>query len=105
MSQLAKEHKVRSTRHNVNRATSLDQMLAHLHNPGGMSVPMTSDVVCDHRCHRASSFLPVLCVDTCLLYTSDAADEEDSVDLGGRRIIKKKKIYKSNKVCKPKRLS
>src|SRR5665648_333858 len=28
-------------------------------------------------------------VDTCLLYTSDAADEEDSVDLGGRRIIKK----------------
>src|SRR5665648_901456 len=23
---------------------------------------------------------------TCLLYTSDAADEEDSVDLGGRRI-------------------
>src|SRR5665648_106902 len=30
----------------------------------------------------------------CLLYTSDAADEEDSVDLGGRRIIKKKKIKK-----------
>src|SRR5674536_274296 len=27
----------------------------------------------------------------CLLYTSDAADEEDSVDLGGRRIVKKKK--------------
>ena len=27
----------------------------------------------------------------CLLYTSDAADEEDSVDLGGRRVIKKKK--------------
>ena len=26
----------------------------------------------------------------CLLYTSDAADEEDSVYLGGRRIIKKK---------------
>ena len=28
---------------------------------------------------------------TCLLYTSDAADELDGVDLGGRRIIKKKK--------------
>ena len=27
----------------------------------------------------------------CLLYTSDAADELDGVDLGGRRIIKKKK--------------
>ena len=30
---------------------------------------------------------------TCLLYTSDAADERSSVDLGGRRIIKKKKKY------------
>ena len=39
----------------------------------------------------------------CLLYTSDAADERSSVDLGGRRIIKKKKnrnsisIFKNNK--------
>src|SRR5664280_1749249 len=32
----------------------------------------------------------VKCKMACLLYTSDAADEEDSVDLGGRRIIKKK---------------
>eukprot|EP00658_Telonema_sp_P-2_P070056 TRINITY_DN59686_c0_g1_i3.p2 TRINITY_DN59686_c0_g1~~TRINITY_DN59686_c0_g1_i3.p2 ORF type:complete len:127 (+),score=12.05 TRINITY_DN59686_c0_g1_i3:209-589(+) len=31
----------------------------------------------------------------CLLYTSDAADEEDSVDLGGRRIIKKKSNIRS----------
>ena len=30
----------------------------------------------------------------CLLYTSDAADERSSVDLGGRRIIKKKKHEK-----------
>ena len=30
----------------------------------------------------------------CLLYTSDAADERSSVDLGGRRIIKKKKYHK-----------
>ena len=29
--------------------------------------------------------------ESCLLYTSDAADERSSVDLGGRRIIKKKK--------------
>ena len=27
---------------------------------------------------------------SCLLYTSDAADERSSVDLGGRRLIKKK---------------
>ena len=30
-------------------------------------------------------------VGRCLLYTSDAADERSSVDLGGRRIIKKTK--------------
>ncbi|WDT36870.1 hypothetical protein PVA38_11880 [Streptococcus pneumoniae D39] len=30
----------------------------------------------------------------CLLYTSDAADEARSVDLGGRRNIKKKKKKK-----------
>ena len=29
-------------------------------------------------------------INSCLLYTSDAADERSSVDLGGRRIIKKK---------------
>ena len=31
---------------------------------------------------------------SCLLYTSDAADERSSVDLGGRRIIKKKNQHK-----------
>ena len=36
--------------------------------------------------------------DSCLLYTSDAADERSSVDLGGRRIIKKKKTEKKNNV-------
>ena len=33
----------------------------------------------------------------CLLYTSDAADERSSVDLGGRRIIKKKKTDEHDK--------
>ena len=35
----------------------------------------------------------------CLLYTSDAADERSSVDLGGRRIIKKK-IKTTNSVTR-----
>ena len=34
----------------------------------------------------------------CLLYTSDAADERSSVDLGGRRIIKKKQKVKGEDV-------
>ena len=41
--------------------------------------------------------LQVAWVATCLLYTSDAADERSSVDLGGRRIIKKKKEEKKMK--------
>ena len=42
-------------------------------------------VVYDPRTTRVVELNP------CLLYTSDAADERSSVDLGGRRIIKKKK--------------
>ena len=34
----------------------------------------------------------------CLLYTSDAADERSSVDLGGRRIIKKKNKTELNSI-------
>ena len=40
------------------------------------------DSVCSMYCVHATY--------TCLLYTSDAADEGLGVDLGGRRIIKKK---------------
>ena len=42
----------------------------------------------------------------CLLYTSDAADERSSVDIGGRRIIKKKKNNKitSTKTSKKNRI-
>ena len=39
---------------------------------------------------KFARIVAILC-DACLLYTSDAADERSSVDLGGRRIIKKKK--------------
>ena len=39
----------------------------------------------------------VSCYQLCLLYTSDAADEEDSVDLRGRRSNKKKQEKKTKK--------
>ena len=41
----------------------------------------------------------------CLLYTSDAADERSSVDLGGRRIIKKKNKTIEKKKTKQKNIS
>ena len=43
-------------------------------------------VTCANGVYRAGCVGP----NGCLLYTSDAADERSSVDLGGRRIIKKK---------------
>ena len=45
--------------------------------------------------HEATSSYAFTRVINCLLYTSDAADERSSVDLGGRRIIKKKKTLDS----------
>ena len=39
--------------------------------------------------------LDIPCI-TCLLYTSDAADDLLCVDLGGRRIIKKKNNHQHN---------
>ena len=39
---------------------------------------------------RIPDRLVVVHNEDCLLYTSDAADERSRVDLGGRRIIKKK---------------
>ena len=44
--------------------------------------------------------VPVTVPETCLLYTSDAADDLLCVDLGGRRIITKTKITIYNKTGK-----
>ena len=60
--------------------------------PGGRSTGLPAR---GHR-HRRGAVYPGPTGTTagqagaCLLYTSDAADERSSVDLGGRRIIKKK---------------
>ena len=44
----------------------------------------------DEEKFKAKTGAVVAQYNACLLYTSDAADERSSVDLGGRRIIKKK---------------
>eukprot|EP00825_Cyclidium_porcatum_P044825 TRINITY_DN6672_c0_g1_i1.p1 TRINITY_DN6672_c0_g1~~TRINITY_DN6672_c0_g1_i1.p1 ORF type:complete len:171 (-),score=34.54 TRINITY_DN6672_c0_g1_i1:84-596(-) len=46
---------------------------------------------------KSLAFLQYLTTISCLLYTSDAADDMQCVDLGGRRIIKKKKIKNKSK--------
>src|SRR5674536_61470 len=51
------------------------------------TIAFTDDLVPNTTQYVNSTQLDVT-VQPCLLYTSDAADEEDSVDLGGRRIIK-----------------
>ena len=56
--------------------------------PGGDEIYFTSDREGGHGGRD---------IYRCLLYTSDAADERSSVDLGGRRIIKKKN---KSQVCR-----
>ena len=52
------------------------------------TVILSSDLVGTWSCKVSTSYSTTHDPGwTCLLYTSDAADEEDSVDLGGRRII------------------
>ncbi|WP_460366073.1 hypothetical protein, partial [Staphylococcus aureus] len=46
----------------------------------------------------AQSKNPNTLVTTCLLYTSDAADDSLRVDLGGRRIIKKTLMIKLKEI-------
>ena len=48
--------------------------------------------------HQVEHWLLLITIGTtCLLYTSDAADERSSVDLGGRRTIKKNTNKKKKK--------
>src|SRR5678815_6049615 len=65
------------------RAVDLDELMSQ-----ARSYPCRRVVITGGEPLESSLFFPL--VSTCLLYTSDAADERSSVDLGGRRIIKKK---------------
>ena len=68
--------------------------LYHRFDPDGGG--STNQIFVSVREHKPLTLrtAPLIFVSTCLLYTSDAADEEDSVDLGGRRIIEKKRKEK-----------
>src|SRR5678815_5938487 len=73
--------------HSATRSRSSDVATSKLPDDEGRA---SSDVSLYERCRMAtfatSRDARVNC--SCLLYTSDAADERSSVDLGGRRIIK-----------------
>ena len=58
------------------------------------SIPVADEFGCQRlgiKWNGERTMAIVCVVVVCLLYTSDAADERSSVDLGGRRIIKKKR--------------
>ena len=68
-----------------------------IHEPGQLSINASQTNV---SCYGESNGSVVLNVTggtpACLLYTSDAADDLLCVDLGGRRILTKKKKNKRN---------
>ena len=90
------------------RGMKVDKALAELeHNPKDSAVPLRKLVLSaidnwkqkNEGGDESQLVVKTIMVDggrtlkrmrPCLLYTSDAADERSSVDLGGRRIIKKK---------------
>src|SRR5678815_1481320 len=76
-----------TTFHGGTRRTSSNQ--AHSHRANLWYPPRCNQCASIREVNRAGPCPGCLC--SCLLYTSDAADERSSVDLGGRRIIKKKK--------------
>src|SRR5678815_2752317 len=55
----------------------------------GWSLKAMHKVMLESRAYQMASMDLPANIQICLLYTSDAADERSSVDLGGRRIIKK----------------
>eukprot|EP00658_Telonema_sp_P-2_P061830 TRINITY_DN50489_c0_g1_i1.p1 TRINITY_DN50489_c0_g1~~TRINITY_DN50489_c0_g1_i1.p1 ORF type:complete len:213 (+),score=29.12 TRINITY_DN50489_c0_g1_i1:291-929(+) len=81
--------------------TSINKNAARHNKEGGNNVEGTSKEVVSTTSHPSATseetLQDIINSYDCLLYTSDAADEEDSVDLGGRRIIKNKKINYRNK--------
>src|SRR5664279_6490299 len=73
----------------------MDVMPTPARNASGTPLPLSAISTCSEWStlmvtvvSEAPECLTVLVMASraCLLYTSDAADEEDSVDLGGRRI-------------------
>ena len=66
-------------------------------NRSNLTIEFTASNSCGSMCWKRTYFEKTIngndvIIKACLLYTSDAADERSSVDLGGRRFIKKKKI-------------
>src|SRR5665811_2610708 len=65
-------------------------LFAMTKTPGAMHVAKITTKRVD-KSGQPREYVSHLLRRTCLLYTSDAADDLTRVDLGGRRIIKKKK--------------
>ena len=77
------------------RSRGLGDVYKRQAGPGSNASSSAQDGVWLDLGSRNEELVKLLGFSSCLLYTSDAADERSSVDLGGRRIIKKKKEEES----------
>ena len=66
------------------------RFIFHSHNIMMFGRDIFLRVLLIYNIHSFTTFCQRSMFDRCLLYTSDAADDMQCVDLGGRRIIKKK---------------
>ena len=73
------------------RSRGLGDVYKRQHQDRGGQHPVRHRPVCRRELHGDAAEKQHSQDSRCLLYTSDAADERSRVDLGGRRIIKKKK--------------
>ena len=82
------------------RSRGLGDVYKRQPTPCGPAVPTRwrwnafAPISISNRCCSTRTMRRAARCTTCLLYTSDAADERSSVDLGGRRIITKQKKRK-----------
>ena len=87
--------------HKFGGRTRVDALFEHIRSTGRASGIDFAFEKIDLRANTLQAHRLIHC---CLLYTSDAADERSSVDLGGRRIINKKnKKDKKKKKLKKKK--
>eukprot|EP00831_Metopus_contortus_P007309 TRINITY_DN12797_c0_g1_i3.p1 TRINITY_DN12797_c0_g1~~TRINITY_DN12797_c0_g1_i3.p1 ORF type:complete len:246 (+),score=46.23 TRINITY_DN12797_c0_g1_i3:92-829(+) len=94
---IGKNHRIILCPGTIGGAFEFKKALGYEYNDKSIHISETSTLPYATRLNELGHVIIHHYVKTCLLYTSDAADDTPCVDLGGRRIIKKKKKQRQAK--------